>query len=309
MTGSASRPTAGFKYLNPFLSTSRRALRRADPRQARASSQLIVDTAALSGALAERSPDLEQLVANADRMFGAIASQNADLRHGGRRSCPASCATSTPPRSTCGPTLDDLDPLVAASKPVAAELPPVHRSAARLRHRRGADGPPPRRVVAPPGRRQRPDRADPAAAARWPRSRSGPVRPQRQASRRGALPASSRRRSHAASRARLLPPLLTAGGCQRLVRRLRPLRASSTPTAASAASRTTFNFFTVAGGDPELFGPPLHPRRGRAPTASTPTTCKRCPGANERDPRRRLDPVHRQRHASTATPPRCRPGP
>ena len=85
-------------------------------------------------------------------------------------------------------TLDDLDPLVDASKPVARKLRPFTRQLRGF----AADAVPtvrrPRRGRAPARRRQRPDRADPPAAALariavGPVNRNGP-------SRRGALPES-----------------------------------------------------------------------------------------------------------------------
>src|SRR5918996_427400 len=56
----------GFYYLNPFLSTSRRVFGELNSDQ-RALESLIVDGASLTGALAERAPDLGQLIGNLHR--------------------------------------------------------------------------------------------------------------------------------------------------------------------------------------------------------------------------------------------------
>ena len=55
MTGVGPQANRGLKYLNPFLSTSRRVFGELNSDQ-RAFEHLIVDTSQLSGALAERAP-------------------------------------------------------------------------------------------------------------------------------------------------------------------------------------------------------------------------------------------------------------
>ena len=72
-------------------------------------------------------------------------------------------------------------------------------------------------------------------------------------------------------------------GARRLVRRLLALRARSTRSAASAASRTAFNPFSVsAAGVPDL-GAPVYPADlfGAAGPVQTDLD-QRCPGTNER---------------------------
>ena len=72
-------------------------------------------------------------------------------------------------------TLDDLDPLVDASKPVATRLGPVLRRAARRDRGRGADDPRPRRDHQAPQAQQRPRRPHEApGAARGDRGRPLP---------------------------------------------------------------------------------------------------------------------------------------
>ena len=117
------KPTnTGFHYLNPFLSTSRQLFDELTFDTNRFK-RLIVDTSSLSGALAKRSPDLTQFVSNTDRMMNAIGSENRAL---------ASAVGELPNFmrnfNTTGvnlrATLDDLDPLVSASKPAARKLQP-----------------------------------------------------------------------------------------------------------------------------------------------------------------------------------------
>ncbi|MFI5122562.1 MAG: MlaD family protein, partial [Vicinamibacteria bacterium] len=66
--GVGPQANRGLKYLNPFLSTSRRVFAELNSDQA-AFENLIVDTSQLSGALAERAPDVSALVGNLNRMM------------------------------------------------------------------------------------------------------------------------------------------------------------------------------------------------------------------------------------------------
>jgi phospholipid/cholesterol/gamma-HCH transport system substrate-binding protein len=123
--GIGPQTNRGFRYLNPFLSTSRRLfgeLTRDENRFAR----LIVDTSSLSGALAERAPDLEALVGNLDLMMGALASENLALARAVGE-LPGFMRHFNTTAVNLRATLDDLDPLVEASKPVAKKLGPFTR--------------------------------------------------------------------------------------------------------------------------------------------------------------------------------------
>jgi virulence factor Mce-like protein len=77
--GVSEQANSGFRYLNPFLSTSRRVFGEL-VRDTPAFERLIVDTSSLSGALSERTADISGLVHNANLMMGAIASQAAPLQ-------------------------------------------------------------------------------------------------------------------------------------------------------------------------------------------------------------------------------------
>ncbi|MFN2612429.1 MAG: MlaD family protein [Solirubrobacterales bacterium] len=124
--GVGQQANAGFYYFNPFLSTSRRLfgeLNRDQP----ALERLIIDGASLTSALADRSGDIDKLVNGGQRTLGAIGSQNQAL---------ASAVGQLPDFmrqfDTTGfnlrAALDDVDPLINASKPVVRKLRPFARN-------------------------------------------------------------------------------------------------------------------------------------------------------------------------------------
>jgi phospholipid/cholesterol/gamma-HCH transport system substrate-binding protein len=120
--GVSKQANRGFKYANPFLSTSRRVFAELT-RDTRAFESLIVDTATLSGLLAERSGDISALVGNANRALGAIGSQRAALAEAIGR-LPGFMRQANTTFVNLRAALADLNPLVDASKPVADRLSP-----------------------------------------------------------------------------------------------------------------------------------------------------------------------------------------
>jgi phospholipid/cholesterol/gamma-HCH transport system substrate-binding protein len=120
--GVGKEANKGFHYLNPFLSTSRRLFAELTYDQ-RAFESLIVNSSQLSGALAEKAPEISSLVHNLNLMMGALGRQKAAL---------AATVAKLPDFMRAADTtfvnlrsaLDDLDPLVNASKPVAIKLGP-----------------------------------------------------------------------------------------------------------------------------------------------------------------------------------------
>jgi phospholipid/cholesterol/gamma-HCH transport system substrate-binding protein len=129
--GVGKQANTGYKYLSPFLSTSRRVFDELT-RDTPAFSSLIVDTSKLSGALAQRAPDIAALIHNADRMFTAIGDRRRALADAVSK-LPGFMRTADTTFVNLRATLDDLDPLVNASKPVADRLGPffsVFRKAA-----------------------------------------------------------------------------------------------------------------------------------------------------------------------------------
>ena len=120
--GVARQANRGFEYANPFLSTSRRVFSELT-RDTRAFESLIVDTATLSGLLAERSGDISALVGNANRALGAIGNQRAALAEAIGR-LPGFMRQANTTFVNLRAALADLNPLVDASKPVADRLSP-----------------------------------------------------------------------------------------------------------------------------------------------------------------------------------------
>ncbi|MEK6192612.1 MAG: hypothetical protein AABM41_09930, partial [Chloroflexota bacterium] len=123
--GIGPQTNRGFKYLNPFLSTSRELFSELTFDERRFE-RLIVDAASLSGTLASRSDDLEQFVSNTNAMMGAIGAENVALADAVGQ-LPDFMRAFNTTAVNLRATLDDLDPLVDASKPVAKKLQPFVR--------------------------------------------------------------------------------------------------------------------------------------------------------------------------------------
>ena len=123
--GVGPQANRGFYYLNPFLSTSRRVFGELNSDQA-ALESLIVDAASLTEALAARSPDLEQLVGNLNGMMGAIGRRETELASAIGQ-LPDFMRQFNTTAVNLRAALDDVDPLVDASKPVARKLQPFAR--------------------------------------------------------------------------------------------------------------------------------------------------------------------------------------
>jgi phospholipid/cholesterol/gamma-HCH transport system substrate-binding protein len=120
--GAGPKANRGFYYLNPLLSTSRRVFGELNSDQ-RALESLIVDGASLTGALSERSGDIEALVGNLKTMMGAIGRQESSLASAIGQ-LPDFMRQFNTTAVNLSAALDDVDPLVAASRPVARKLQP-----------------------------------------------------------------------------------------------------------------------------------------------------------------------------------------
>jgi phospholipid/cholesterol/gamma-HCH transport system substrate-binding protein len=120
--GVGPQANRGLRYLNPFLSTSRRVFAELNSDQ-RAFENLIVDTAQLSGALAERAPDISALVGNLNRMMNAIGDRRERLAEA-ISLLPGFLRNANTTFVNLRAALDDVDPLVVASRPAARELRP-----------------------------------------------------------------------------------------------------------------------------------------------------------------------------------------
>ena len=155
--GKQKQQRMAFKYLNPALSTSSRLFNEINA-DTPTLERFIVDSSELVTALAERRDDLSALIANLNGTFRALGNERDALSQaiGG---LPAFMRQANTTFVDLRFALDDVDPLVEASKPVARELQPFLRE---LR--------PFARDARPTVKRPEPDR--PA-----PRRRQRPVRP------------------------------------------------------------------------------------------------------------------------------------
>jgi phospholipid/cholesterol/gamma-HCH transport system substrate-binding protein len=130
--GVAHQANTGYRYLNPFLSTSRQVFAELT-RDTPALQRLIVDTSHLSGALAKKSSDISLLIHNANLMMGAIAGQSKALQQALTK-LPDFMRQANTTFVNLRATLDDLTPLVDASKPVADRLGPFFNTFRRAAH-------------------------------------------------------------------------------------------------------------------------------------------------------------------------------
>jgi len=276
--GIGPQTNRGFKYFNPFLSTSREVFGQltADENRFR---HLIIDSASLSGALADRSPDLEQFVSNANRMFSAIASQNQNLASAIGQ-LPGFMRNFNTTAVNLRATLDDLDPLVEASKPVARKLPPFTQALRGF----AVDAVPTVRRLDAVVRRPGADNDLVELTRLQPRLAKiavGPVR-RHGKMRIGAFPASQQALTRSLPQLSFFRPYITQ---EALSGWFDDFGHSGVYDANGGMGRisTTFNFFTVVGGVPNIFGTPLPPAQAEADGFRT-NQLQRCPGANERNP-------------------------
>jgi phospholipid/cholesterol/gamma-HCH transport system substrate-binding protein len=120
--GVGPQANRGFYYLNPFLSTSRRLFAELNSDQANLEA-LVVDAAGLTSTLDQVSPEISQLVANLEGMLGTIGSEQASLASAVAQ-LPDFMRQFNTTAVNLRAALDDLQPLVNASRPVARKLQP-----------------------------------------------------------------------------------------------------------------------------------------------------------------------------------------
>ncbi|MGH2923697.1 MAG: MlaD family protein [Solirubrobacterales bacterium] len=128
--GVGPQANKGFEYLNPFLSTSRRVFSELNSDKP-ALESLLVDTASLTGSVAERGDDVSQLVSNLNRMLGAIGNREEELTSSIGQ-LPDFMRQFNTTAFNLRAALDDVDPLVKASRPVARKLKPFVRNLRRF---------------------------------------------------------------------------------------------------------------------------------------------------------------------------------
>jgi phospholipid/cholesterol/gamma-HCH transport system substrate-binding protein len=274
----------GFRYLNPFLSSSRQLFGELT-RDERGLERMLVDTSQLSGALASRRDDVSGLVHNLNLMMGAIGSRKESL----------SAAVGELPRFmrsfnttavNLRAALDDVDPLVDAAKPVApllrpffrqlrgasSRLVPTVRDLDQVVRRGGKDN-----DLVELTRLQVPLSRIALGPVHRDGTKRGPDRP----SRPGAFPESARALRDSLPQLSFLRPYTPE-----LVGWFDDFGHSGIYDANGGIGRisTTFNSFSAASpGIPSLLQPPLDPSTVFGSLLDT-GNLERCPGANERDP-------------------------
>jgi phospholipid/cholesterol/gamma-HCH transport system substrate-binding protein len=275
--GTGPQANRGFYYLNPFLSTSRRVFSELNSDQ-RALESLIVDGASLSEALASRSPDLEQLVGNLNGMMGTIGSREAELASAVGQ-LPGFMRQFNTTAVNLRAALDDVDPLITASRPVARKLKPFTR---RLRGFardavptiKGLDGIVKRKGAANDLIELTRLQVPLGEIGVGPVSRNGAMRE-------GALPASTQALADSLPVLSFFRPYTSE-----LVGWFDDFGHSGVVDANGGIGRisTTFNAFSLSGpgGTPNLLAPPLS--GAQVISALDVDNLRRCPGANERDP-------------------------
>ena len=117
--GEANR---GYHYLNPLLSSSRRTLSELGSDRAMLE-QLLVDTSRLSGALAERAPEISSAVRSLNLATNAVGRQREALTRA-VADLPDFLRQANTTLVNLRAAADDLDPLLVATRPLAERLGP-----------------------------------------------------------------------------------------------------------------------------------------------------------------------------------------
>ncbi len=123
--GKGQEANAAAEYFNPALSTTRALVNEVTSDQ-QALSDFLANGAAVTQALAQRSGDITNLVANANATTGAIARERSALSQD-LQQLPLTLRRANTTFVNLRSTLDDLDVLVAASKPATKRLAPLFR--------------------------------------------------------------------------------------------------------------------------------------------------------------------------------------
>src|SRR3954449_9616142 len=120
--GVGAKANRGFYYLNPFLSTSRRVFGDLNSDQANLEG-LVVDAAGLTSTLDQKSPEISSLVANLNGMLGTIGSEQSSLASAVGQ-LPDFMRQFNTTAVNLRAALDDVQPLVDYTRPVARKLQP-----------------------------------------------------------------------------------------------------------------------------------------------------------------------------------------
>jgi phospholipid/cholesterol/gamma-HCH transport system substrate-binding protein len=130
--GQAKNIQKAAKYFSPALSTSSRLVNELD-RESQTFQDFIVNSSKTVTAIASRKDDLANLVSNANSTAQAIGSENVALARA-LGILPGTLRQANTTFVNLRSTLDDLDLLVNASKPVAPKLAPFFRALRPLVH-------------------------------------------------------------------------------------------------------------------------------------------------------------------------------
>ena len=109
------------KYFNPFLSTTDQLVKEI-ARDRGTLTRALVAGASVTGAVAERAPQLTSLITNLNGMMGAIAAENDSLSQA-LGVLPDTLRQGSSTFVDLRSTLDDLDPLLQASSVASRDLP------------------------------------------------------------------------------------------------------------------------------------------------------------------------------------------
>jgi phospholipid/cholesterol/gamma-HCH transport system substrate-binding protein len=130
--GKGPQSAQATRYFNPLLSSARGLVDQATADEG-ALTDFIVSSSRTVTAIADRRDDLSALVGNANTTTGAIASENRALSQA-LALLPTTLKRGNSTFVNLRSTLDDLDPLVAASKPATKNLAPFLRELRPLVH-------------------------------------------------------------------------------------------------------------------------------------------------------------------------------
>lgn len=119
--GKGEQVNESAKYFNPALSTTDQLVKEVT-RDQQTLERAIVAGASVTGAVAERAPQLTSLVTNLNTVMGSIAAENASLSQA-LGVLPDTLRQGNSAFVDLRATLDDLDPLLQASSVAAKDLP------------------------------------------------------------------------------------------------------------------------------------------------------------------------------------------
>lgn len=124
--GKSQLANRAYRFLNPALSTSERLFAELSSDSV-ALERFLVAGSQTFGALSDRRSDLTSLVTNANTTLQAISNRNSELDRS-LAALPQALRQGNTTFVNLRATLDDLDPLVAASKPATKDLAPFLRN-------------------------------------------------------------------------------------------------------------------------------------------------------------------------------------